>query len=60
MMEPYLHSLRAGRPGFDYRQGYKRFSPLRTVQIGSDPHPASHPVGTGGCFPWVKVAGATS
>jgi hypothetical protein len=53
----YNYGLRAGRPGFDSRHGQK-FSLLYSFQIGSGAHPASCPVGTGGCFPGVKWPGS--
>jgi hypothetical protein len=34
-----------------------RFSIPNSVQTGSGAHPASYPIGTGGSFPRVKVAG---
>jgi hypothetical protein len=34
------------------------FSPLHIVQTGSEAHPASYPMGTGGAFPGGKAAGA--
>jgi hypothetical protein len=49
----YSDGLRAGRPGFDSRQG-KEFSLLYSVQTGSWTHPASYPMGTGGSLPGVK------
>jgi hypothetical protein len=42
--------LRAGRSGFDPRQGQKDFSSILCVQTGSGAHPASSPMGTGGPF----------
>jgi hypothetical protein len=35
-----------------------RFSPLRVVQTGSEAHPTSYTMGTGGSFPGGKAAGA--
>jgi hypothetical protein len=35
-----------------------RFSLLHSVQIGSEAHPTSYPMGTCGSFPGVKAAGA--
>jgi hypothetical protein len=37
---------------------WERFSPLRVVQTSSGAHPASYPMGNGGCFPGGKAAGA--
>jgi hypothetical protein len=45
--------LRAGRLGFD-SQHRKILSLLHSVQTGSEAHPFSYPVGTGGSFPVVK------
>jgi hypothetical protein len=39
-----------------YRQ--YTFSPLQIVQTGSEVHPTSYPMGTGGSFPGGKAAGA--
>jgi hypothetical protein len=36
------------------------FSLLRSVQAGSGVHPDSYTMGTDGCFPGYKVAGASS
>jgi hypothetical protein len=44
----------AGRPGFDPRQGQRMFSSL-CVQTGSEAHPASYPMGTGGPIPGGKA-----
>jgi hypothetical protein len=48
-------SRRAGRPGFDSRQG-QEFYFLQSVQIGSGVHPASYPIDAGGSFPGGKAA----
>jgi hypothetical protein len=45
---------RAGRPGFDSRQG-KKCSPLRRVQTASGAHSASYPIGTGANVPGSKT-----
>jgi hypothetical protein len=52
----YSDELRAGRPGFDSRQG-QDFSRLHNVQTGSGAHPATYPMGTGAIFPGVKRQG---
>jgi hypothetical protein len=52
----YSDGLRAGRPGFDSRQG-QDLSLLHSVQTGPEAHPASYPMGTGGSFPGVKQQG---
>jgi hypothetical protein len=49
----YSDELRAGRPGFDSRQG-RDISLLYSVQTGSEAHPASYPMGTGTNFKGVK------
>jgi hypothetical protein len=30
---------------------------LHVAQTGTGVHPASYPLGTGGCLPWVKATG---
>jgi hypothetical protein len=50
--------LRAGRPGFDSRQGQGYFSLRHHVQTGSGAHPAFYTMGTGGSLPAGKAAGA--
>jgi hypothetical protein len=42
---------------FECRQG-QEFSLLQVVQTGSEVHPTSYTMGTGGSFPGVKAAGA--
>jgi hypothetical protein len=49
---------RAGRPGFDSRQGQQIFYVLHSVQTGSGAHPASYPMVTGGKGSGVKNDGA--
>jgi hypothetical protein len=50
---------RAGRPGFDLRQGQGIFFfLLHSVQTGSRAQRAAYPMGTGGSFPWGKAARA--
>jgi hypothetical protein len=49
----YSDGLRAGRPGFDSRQGHV-YPLLRSVQPDSGAHPASYPVGAGDSFPRIK------
>jgi len=53
---------RAGRPGFNFRQGqWREFSLCHRVRIGSGAHPASYPMSTGwGGFPGGKEAGTWS
>jgi hypothetical protein len=43
-----------GRPRVDPRQRRKDFSCSFCVQTGSEAHPASYPMGTGGPFPGAK------
>jgi hypothetical protein len=49
----YSDGLRAG---VRILAGSRDFSLLHGVEIGSGPHPASYPMGTGGSFPEVKAA----
>jgi hypothetical protein len=42
---------------FDFREGQNIFPFLDGVQIGSETHPASYPMVTGGSFPGVKRPG---
>jgi hypothetical protein len=49
----------AGRPGFDSEQG-KFLCHIRSVQTGSEAHPASSPMGTGGYVSGSKTSGAWS
>jgi hypothetical protein len=56
----YSAGLRAGRSGFDSRQGAGNFSLRHRVQTSSGAHPASYPMGTRGCFPGGKEAEAWS
>jgi hypothetical protein len=44
-----------GRSGFDPRQSGKDFSSILCVQTGSEAHPASCPMGTGGPFSGAKA-----
>jgi hypothetical protein len=56
----YSDWLRAGRPRIrssSQKEGQK-FSLLHSVQTGSEAHPASYPMGTGGSFPGGKAAAA--
>jgi hypothetical protein len=53
----YSEGLRAGRPGFDCRQGQEIFFLLYSVLTDSEAHPASHPIATRGYFPGNKAAG---
>jgi hypothetical protein len=55
----YSDGLRAGRLGFDSRQG-EDFSFLHRAQAGSGAHPASYTMGTAGSFPGGKTAAAWS
>jgi hypothetical protein len=55
----YSEGLRTGWQAFYSRQG-QDFSLLRSLQTGSEAHPASYPVGTGGSFLGGKTAGAWS
>jgi len=43
--------LRVGRPGLIYRQGQLWTFFRHRIQTGSETHPASYPLGTGGFFP---------
>jgi hypothetical protein len=44
--------------GSEFESWYgQKFSLLNVVQTGSEAHPASHPMGTGGSFPGVKRPG---
>jgi hypothetical protein len=44
-----------GRSRFDPRQGQRIFSSSLCVQTGSETHPASYTMGTGGPFPGGKA-----
>jgi hypothetical protein len=47
-LSPYSDGLRAGWPGFDFRQRQEIFFPLlHNVQTGSRAHSASYPIATG-------------
>jgi hypothetical protein len=46
------------RPSFDSQQGNRFFfNPLHSVKTGTEAHPASYPVGTGGSFAPRNVRG---
>jgi len=49
--------LRAGRPGFDFRQRQGFFPIRHRVQTGSGAHPASYQMGTEGSLPELKRPG---
>jgi hypothetical protein len=52
-----MGKLKAGRPGFDSRQG-QDFSILYIIQTGSEAHSVSYPMGTVGSFSGVKNSGS--
>jgi hypothetical protein len=43
------------KAGVRFPAGIRDFCPLHSVQIGFGAHPASRPVGNGGCFPESKA-----
>jgi hypothetical protein len=45
-----------GWTGIRFLAGAGDFSLLHVIQTGSGAHPASYPVGTGGCFSESKAA----
>jgi hypothetical protein len=47
-LSQYSVWLQTGRPGFDPRQSHRIFPQASCVQTGSEDHPASYPIGTGG------------
>jgi hypothetical protein len=49
----YTMGWTTAKLGFDSQRWQKTYF-LNTVQTGSEAHPASYPMGTGGCFPGVK------
>jgi hypothetical protein len=45
--------------GSEFESGkFQEFSPLHVVQTGTEAHPTSYQMGTGGSFPGSKAAGA--
>jgi hypothetical protein len=52
-----LLSVIAWCKSIDISEEHVGFSPLHVVQTSSGAHPASYPLGTGGFFTVVKVAG---